>query len=66
MGACATTLLTPTRNAVLDRKGVGSIKFPSRLVSVAVHVVHNLVRQLSKHLVVMMVMMLLGLVMVGM
>ena len=50
------TLLTPTKDAVLDRKGVWALKSSARLVAVAVHVLHNLVRQLSKNLMDMVVM----------
>ena len=48
-----TTLFTPTENTVLDRKGVWALNSSSRLVAVDVHVLHNLVRQLSKNLMEM-------------
>ena len=53
---CIFTLLTPTENTVLDRKGFWALKSFARLVAVAVHVLHNLVRQLSKNLMDMVVM----------
>ena len=60
---CVFTLLTPTEYAVLDRKGVRALKSSARLVAVAVHVLHNLVRQLSEHLMVTLVMMMVVLAM---
>ena len=48
-----TTLFTSTENTVLDRKGVWALKPSARLVAVDVHVLHNLVRQLSKNLMEM-------------
>ena len=45
--------MTPTKDAVLDRKGVWALKSSARLVAVDVHVLHNLVRQLSKNLMEM-------------
>ena len=57
-----TTLFSPTEDTVLDRKGVWTLNSSARLVAVDVHVLHNLVRQLSKNLMEMVMWMVMGMI----
>ena len=54
--------MTTTENTVLDRKGVWTLNSSARLVAVDVHVLHNLVRQLSKNLMEMVMWMVMGMI----